>query len=132
MKLLLDTHTFLWFINGSLNLNNYSRHLIEEQTNRRFLSVASLWEMSIKISIGKLTLPMSIPDLIVEQVYGNAIKLLSISPEHLEILRTLTFHHKDPFDRLIISQSIHENIPVLSRDTSFDSYSIKRLWSNEK
>ncbi|MGR3318492.1 MAG: type II toxin-antitoxin system VapC family toxin [Candidatus Anammoxibacter sp.] len=68
MKFLLDTHTFLWFINGSPKLNNYSRHLIEEQANRRFLNVASLWEMSIKISIGKLTLPMSIPKLVVDQV----------------------------------------------------------------
>ncbi len=129
MRLLLDTHTFLWFINGSPEISNYSRDLIENTTNERFLSIASLWEISIKESLGKLKLPLSITELVAKQVHGNAIKLLHVTPEHLETLRKLPYHHKDPFDRLIISQSIYENMPILSKDQSFDSYAAQRLWN---
>lgn len=78
MKLLLDTHTFLWFIEGNLNLSDVARSLIEDQENQRFLSIASLWEMSIKVSIGKLELKMTFTELVDREVYGNAIKLLDI------------------------------------------------------
>ncbi|MBE9146940.1 type II toxin-antitoxin system VapC family toxin [Planktothrix mougeotii] len=101
MKILLDTHTFLWFIEGSLNLSDTAKKLIEQPSNQRFLSIASLWEMSIKISIGKLQLGMTMTQLVKHQVYGNAIELLEIRPEHLDELAKLPFHHKDPFDRLI-------------------------------
>lgn len=132
MRLLLDTHTFLWYINGSPKLSKYSRTLIDKKSNTRFLSVASLWEISIKASIGKLKLSMSFSELVVEQVYGNAIELVNITPRHLEILYTMTYHHRDPFDRLIICQSMCENMPVLSKDKSFDRYPIKRIWSKKK
>lgn len=125
MRILLDTHTFLWFIAGSLNLSDAARILIE---NQRFLSIASVWEMSIKVSIGKLTFGMSISELIEREVYGNAIELLEIRPEHLDELVGLPFHHKDPFDRLIIAQSSVENIPVVTKDSAFGSYSINLLW----
>lgn len=128
MKLLLDTHTFLWFIAGSLNLSNTARTLIEDQENQRFLSIASLWEMSIKISIGKLTLGMSISELIEREVYGNAIELLEIQPEHLDELVALPFHHKDPFDRLMIAQSLAEKIPLVTKDNTFERYSVNLLW----
>jgi PIN domain nuclease of toxin-antitoxin system len=128
MKILLDTHTFLWFIEGNLNLSNIARNLIEDQNNQRFLSVASLWEMSIKVSIGKLELGMAFPELVKREVYGNAIKLLSIQPNHLDELAKLPFHHKDPFDRLIIAQSLTENISLLTKDSAFDSYPVTVLW----
>ncbi|MEK7275681.1 MAG: type II toxin-antitoxin system VapC family toxin, partial [Candidatus Desantisbacteria bacterium] len=96
-----------------------------------FLSVASLWEMSIKNSLGKLKLPLPFTKLIAEQVYGNAIKLLHITPEHLDMLRTLHFYHKDPFDRLIIAQSLSEDIPILSRGQAFDDYAIQRFWNRK-
>lgn len=128
MKLLLDSHTFLWFIGGSLNLSDTARDLIEDQGNQRFLSIASLWEMSIKVSIGKLELDMTLTKLVKQEIYGNAIELLEIRPEHLDELSKLSFHHKDPFDRLIISQSLVENIPVVTRDSVFGSYPVQILW----
>ncbi len=110
MKILLDTRTFLGFIEGSPNLSNVSRNLVEDQNNQRFLSIASLWEMSIKISLGKLEMGITLTELVQGDVYGNAIDLLAIKIEHLEQLAKLPFHHKDPFDRLIIAQSLAENI----------------------
>lgn len=131
MRLLLDTHTFLWFIDGNPKLTSHVHQLIEELTNERLLSVASLWEMSIKNSLGKLKLPLPFTKLVAEQVYGNGIELLHITPEHLDVLRTLPFYHKDPFDRLIIAQSMSEDIPVLSREKAFDDYTIRRFWDRE-
>ncbi len=128
MRLLLDTHTFLWFIEGSLNLSDVARNLIEDQANQRFLSVASLWEMSIKVSIGKLELGMTFTELVEREVYGNAIELLEIQPEHLDELAKLHFHHKDPFDRLMIAQSLAEGIPILTKDGAFRSYPVTLLW----
>ncbi len=128
MRLLLDTHTFLWFIEGSLNLSDVARNLIEDQAIQRFLSVASLWEMSIKVSIGKLELGMTFTELVEREVYGNAIELLEIQPEHLDELAKLPFHHKDPFDRLMIAQSLAEGIPILTKDGAFRSYPVTLLW----
>ncbi|MDG2991652.1 type II toxin-antitoxin system VapC family toxin [Candidatus Synechococcus calcipolaris G9] len=128
MKLLLDTHTFLWFIAGNLDLSDLARNLIEDQVNQRFLSVASLWEMSIKASIGKLEIEMAFTELVKREVYGNAIELLKIQPEHLDELAKLPFHHKDPFDRLIIAQSLTENISIITKDNAFWSYPVTALW----
>lgn len=128
MKILLDTHTFLWFIEGNLDLSDLARNLIEDQGNQRFLSVASLWEMSIKASIGKLELEMAFTELVKREIYGNAIELLKIRPEHLDELAKLPFHHKDPFDRLMIAQSLAENISVVTKDNAFGSYPVTALW----
>jgi len=128
VKLLLDTHTFLWFIDGNPKLSSHTRQLIEEVTNERLLSTASLWEMAIKVSLSKLTVPLPFTKLVAEHVYGNAIMLVFIAPEHLDVLRTLPFYHKDPFDRLLIAQGLSENIPILSRDEVFDDYGIQRFW----
>lgn len=128
MKLLLDTHTFLWFIEGDLNLSNTARNLIEDESNQRFLSIVSLWEISIKISLNKLALQMSFTDLVSQQVYGNAIELLAIQAAHLDELAQIPFHHKDPFDRLIIAQSIVENMAVISKDTAFTRYPVTLIF----
>jgi PIN domain nuclease of toxin-antitoxin system len=129
VRLLLDTHTFLWFIEGDTALSSYARQLIEDRTNERLLSIASLWEMAIKASLGRLTLSLSFTDLVVEHVHGNAIELFEILPRHLDVLTTLPFYHKAPFDRMLIAQSQAENIPILSCDAAFDDYAIRRLWS---
>jgi PIN domain nuclease of toxin-antitoxin system len=128
MRLLLDTHTFLWFIEGSSNLSDTVKNLIEDQGNQRFLSIASLWEISIKVSIDKLKLDMTITELLKQQVYGNAIELLEIRAEHLDELAKLPFYHKDPFDRLIITQSLVERIPIVTRDSLFERYPVQTLW----
>lgn len=96
MKLLLDTHTFLWFIGGSSNLAAGARSLIENSENERFLSIASLWEIAIKISIGKLRLNTSFRSLYERQVKGNGIDLLRINPSHLDVLKSLSFPIKTP------------------------------------
>jgi PIN domain nuclease of toxin-antitoxin system len=128
MKLLLDTHSFLWFIEGNLNLSNTARSLIEDEENQRFLSIASLWEMAIKVSMNKLILQTAFTSLVMQQVYGNAIEVLEIIPEHLDVLAKMSFHHKDPFDRLIIAQSIAESIAVISKDREFEKYPVTLLW----
>lgn len=121
MRLLLDTHAFLWFITGSAKLSGKALALIEDYSNERFLSVASLWEMAVKVSIGKLTLSAPFDDLIPEQPNLNGIGLLNISVAHVSLLATLPFHHRDPFDRLLIAEAITEKVPILSSDIAFDT-----------
>jgi PIN domain nuclease of toxin-antitoxin system len=129
VRLLLDTHTFLWFINGDAKLSPYARQHIENAKNTRLLSTASLWEMAIKVSTGKLKLGMSFTELYTTHIQDNAIEILEMTSEHPDILKTLPFHHKDPFDRMIISQGIAENIPILSHDELFENYeNAERIW----
>ncbi len=126
--MLLDTHTFLWFIGGNTNLSNTARNAIEDISNQRFISIATLWEISIKVSIGKLKIGLAFIELVEQEVYGNAIEILEISSEHLDELVKLPFHYKDPFDRLIIAQSLVENMTLFSKDAAFQNYPIKLLW----
>src|SRR5215211_2166953 len=128
MRLLLDTHAFLWFIMGSPNLSASARALIEDGANERFLSVASLWEMAIKVSLGKLTLSAPFDVLIPNQLGLNGIEPLGIEVVHTSVVSTLPFHHRDPFDRLLVAQAIVEGMPVISIDTTFDMYAVQRLW----
>ena len=128
MKLLLDTHSFLWFVSGDPKLSVQARSLIGASENEIFLSTASLWEIAIKSSLGKLNLAKPFEVLIPQQLNLNQIELLNITIAHTAFLTTLPFHHRDPFDRLLIAQSHVEDLPMISRDSAFDSYSIKRLW----
>ena len=126
MRQLLDTHTFIWFITGSDRINNKVRERIESNDN--LLSIASLWEIAIKSSIGKLDLKLSIEQLVEEQITANGIELLDITTEHIAVVADLPLHHRDPFDRLIIAQAMVEQIPIVGVDKVFDSYSVQRLW----
>ena len=128
MRLLLDTHTFLWFIQGNDDLSDVARALIEDSANQKLISIASLWEISIKVSIGKLEIEMPMTELVKNQVLGNAFDILDISPQHLDELAKLTFHHKDPFDRLMIAQSLAEGISIVSKDNAFRGYSAQLIW----
>ena len=128
MRLLLDTHSFLWFISGSTNLSPTARTLIEDASNQPLLSAASLWEMAIKLSLGKLSLAQPFEVLIPQQMRLNGIKLLGIEIEHTAAVSKLPFHHRDPFDRLLIAQAMVEQMPIVSADTAFDTYPVKRLW----
>ena len=127
MKLLLDTHTFIWFIMGNPALSNQARALIEDVANEKFLSVASLWEIAIKLSIGKLSLSEPFHRLIPEQLSLNGFELLNIEIDHAAMVATLPFHHRDPFDRLIIAQAVVEKMAIVSIDAVFDHYPITRL-----
>jgi PIN domain nuclease of toxin-antitoxin system len=128
MKLLLDTHTFLWFIEGSQRLIPSARMLIEETTNDVFLSVASLWEIAIKVNLGKLGLGQPFELLIPQQLSQNEITLLGITINHLAVVVGLPLHHRDPFDRLLIAQAQVEQMPIASNDAAFDAYDVTRLW----
>ena len=127
MKLLLDTHTFLWFVNDNPKLSNHLKDLIEDKNNISYLSVASLWEMSIKFNLGKLTLDPNYEEFVEREVTTSTIQLLNIELSHLRINATLPFHHRDPFDRLIIAQSIAEDIHIVSVDSVFDKYEVSLI-----
>jgi len=128
MRPLLDTHSFLWFISGSPNLSRTARTLIEDAANQPFLSVASLWEMAIKLSLGKLSLGEPFEVLIPRQMELNGINLLGIEIEHTAVVARLPFHHRDPFDRLLVAQAVVERMPIVSADAAFDAYEVERLW----
>ncbi len=128
MRFLLDSHTFIWFVTGNNRLSIKARQLIEIPDNLRFVSLVTLWEIAIKMSLGKLTMDDNFEQLIPQQLIENDMQLLPIEVPHLYQLVQLPFHHRDPFDRLLIAQSIVESLPFISRDSIFDSYPVQRLW----
>ncbi|HEV7517108.1 MAG TPA: type II toxin-antitoxin system VapC family toxin [Thermoanaerobaculia bacterium] len=125
MRFLLDTHIFLWFIGGSERLRDPARTLLVDPENEALLSVASLWEIAIKVNLGKLTLERPFEELIPEQLSVAEIDRLPIRMEHLATLSKLSLYHRDPFDRLIIAQAIAEGVPVLSSDPEFRKYPVQ-------
>ena len=127
MKLLLDTHTFLWFIDDSPLLSAKGKTLLEAD-NELLLSIGSLWEIAIKLCLGKLTVAMPTEALMTRQLTSNDIDVLSITVPHLVTVSTLPLHHCDPFDRLIIAQAMAEQLPIVSADPAFDAYPVQRLW----
>ncbi len=128
MRALLDTHSFLWYSTDDPALSSRADQLIEDPANEILLSVASLWEIAIKVSIGKLVLTRSFEEAVLAQMSRNGIRLLEIEVRHvLEILR-LPHHHRDPFDRLIAAQARVEDIPVIGVDAILDSYGVQRIW----
>lgn len=128
MRLLLDTHAFLWFIQGDENLSQQSRLLIEDSKNEVLISVATLWEIAIKSNLKKLDLLEPFEVLIPREIINNELTQLPITIEHLVQLGQLPFYHRDPFDRLLIAQSLFEQVPLVSKDSQFDEYGVKRIW----
>lgn len=124
---LLDTHALIWFLEGDAQLSSTAKTIILDTDNRLCVSVASLWEMAIKMGIGKLTLTHSI-EQIIARLPLEFIELLSIEVPHILAIQQLPFHHKDPFDRLLIAQTKTENLTIISNETIFDQYAIKRIW----
>jgi len=125
MNFLLDTHVFLWFINDDPRLSDQRKDMIENEHNLRYLSVASLWEMSIKYNLGKLKLEPSYDDFVEKEVQESSIILLNIELEHLRMNASLPFHHRDPFDRILIAQSLAENLPIMTVDSIFNQYPVR-------
>lgn len=128
MILLLDTHTFLWFILDDPQLSDRANQLISDPNNTILISPATYWEIAIKISIGKYELPEPYDIFIEREMSNNHFLILPIIPRHTSILINLPFHHKDPFDRLLIAQAIAEKIPIISKDTQFGQYPIQQIW----
>jgi PIN domain nuclease of toxin-antitoxin system len=127
MKYILDTHVFIWYATGDKRLTPRSRSIIES-SDEMFVSIASIWEMAIKVNIGRLDFKKPFQKIIENQIIINKYKLLSISLQHLFKLSQLELHHRDPFDRLLVSQALTEKIPVVSVDEIFDKYGVDRIW----
>ena len=128
MKILLDTHTFLWWITDDQRLPDHAREIISNGDNALFLSAASGWEITIKAKIGRLNLPDEPQRFIPEQMKPNFIQSLPIQMSHALHVSTLPDYHRDPFDRLLIAQSQLEEIPILSSDPQIANYQVEVIW----
>jgi PIN domain nuclease of toxin-antitoxin system len=127
MIYLIDTHILIWLIIETNKLPKNIFQVLKNKNNKIFISAVSIWEIAIKVSIGKLIFPFELKNIIKEISEMN-ISVLDITSEHLIKVADLPFHHKDPFDRLIISQSIIENIPIISSENIFSKYNIEIFW----
>jgi len=127
MQFLLDTHTFIWFINGDSSLPNELIDEIKNLKNQCFISIASIWEIAIKCKLNKLSLNADF-DRILDFLDQNQIEILPISFDHIVKLNELDFHHRDPFDRILIAQGISEDLTILIKDQNFSFYKIKIRW----
>ena len=128
MKLLLDTHALIWLIGGDKRLGEQAKKAFLNQNNSLFFSKASLWEMTTKISLGKLVLAERWLTVIEKEMISNGIQWLEIEIDHLKTLADLPFHHRDPFDRLLISQAISESMSIVSIDNQFSQYPLDIIW----
>jgi PIN domain nuclease of toxin-antitoxin system len=128
MKLLLDTHTFMWWDSNPAKIPESTLHLLKEPNNQVFLSLASLWEIQIKSQLGKLTLRNNLADIVRQQQQENGIILLPIEFSHVLALEHLPSYHKDPFDRLLIAQSRVEGSAIATRDELFQRYDCQTIW----
>jgi PIN domain nuclease of toxin-antitoxin system len=128
MKIVIDTHSLLWFIMGDDRLSNDARTIIEDLDNHILVSIGSLWEIAIKVNIGKLRFLQTYPELFPSELQKNEIEVLPIRHEHLTTLATLPLYHRDPFDRIIIAQAMSENVAIATKDDAFRSYAVEIIW----
>lgn len=128
MKLLLDTHVLLWFLADDPQLSRAAKALIENPMAEKYVSVASCWEISIKAGLKKLELGEPSHSFLSRELAANHFQLLGIGLAHATMVETLPSHHKDPFDRLLIAQSILESMLLISADSIFDEYAVNRQW----
>jgi len=128
MKLLLDSHAFLWFVAGDSKLSDHARQAIEDPGNDCYLSIASVWELAIKHSLGRLRLTPNFAKFMTTQTRYNRIELWSVDFAHVLRAAELPFHNRDPFDRLLACQCLVEIWPIVSADAVFDAYGVERVW----
>jgi PIN domain nuclease of toxin-antitoxin system len=128
MKVLLDTHTFLWWITDDPKLSLRVRGIISDRENEIFISAATGWEIAIKSQIGRLKLPDEPQRFILEQLKINGMKSLPIEMRHALHVSTLPTYHQDPFDRILIAQAQMEDLPVLSADPEIGKYEVTIIW----
>jgi len=128
MKVLLDTHALLWLIADDDRLSENARQIFLNTANRLFFSAASLWELCIKKSLGKISLKNGWLQTIQEEMELNTIQWLPIEMTHCAEVAEMPFHHRDPFDRMLIAQAITEDMHLLSRDSRLSDYAIERIW----
>lgn len=128
MRLLLDTHAFLWWVADSPKLSSAAREAIRDPKSECLVSLASCWEIAIKQSLGKLKLPVPLDHFIPAQMAANSFQQMDIDFRHVALIAVLPFHHRDPFDRLLAAQAVTEDLTLVSADPMFDAYRVQRLW----
>jgi len=128
VKYLLDTHTLLWITTDNPKLSTKVKDIYLNAENEVSFSMASIWELAIKSSIGKISFKKDLDEFIEVHVRGNNIEILKIELPHVLRIENLPFHHRDPFDRLIIAQAIENNLKILGSDNVFDKYKVNRIW----
>jgi len=128
MKYLFDTHTLLWTVTDDPQLSLKAKEIYLDAGNEILFSMASIWELAIKASLKKITFEKTLEKFIEEHVKGNNIDILKIELPHVLRVENLPFHHRDPFDRLLIAQSIENNLSLISNDSLFDKYNVKCIW----
>jgi PIN domain nuclease of toxin-antitoxin system len=126
--LLLDAHALLWFLWGHGNLSAKAQAMMADGANDLLLSAGTLWEIAIKVGLGKLQLAESYEVFMDKAILDNELSILPISVKHAATVSTLPLHHRDPFDRLLVAQAMVEQIPIVSRDPALDAYPVARLW----
>ena len=124
---LLDTHTAIWFFNGDMRLSEVARHIICDHSNSVYLSIASAWEVAIKLRIGKLDIDGRAADF-VQDAEANNIAILPIKTAHLTPLETLPMIHRDPFDRLLIATALAEGMTLITADENITHYKVPQIW----
>ena len=128
MRAIVDTHALLWFPEGDHRLSARARDLIEDGKDEMLVSIASLWEIAVKHSLGKLDLARPFDEVIPSQLEVNGFTNLPLTIPHVAKVATLPFHHRDPFDRVLIAQALVEELSILGGDVAFDSYGVDRIW----
>ena len=128
MTLLLDTHTLLWFVEHAPQLSHRAKAAIEDSDNTVVYSIASVWEMAIKLGLGKLAMSRPLYPGFADLLKAHGIQELGIAYRHASEVSALPSHHRDPFDRLLVAQAMVENLPIVSADRAFDPYPITRIW----
>ena len=127
MRAILDTHAFLWAIAGDRRMSDHARGIFVGSADLS-LSIASVWEILVKVQLGKLKLPSPAGPYVLSKLADNRIEILAIAVDHLLAFERLPVHHHDPFDRMLIAQSIHEGWPIITNDSAFKDYSAKVIW----
>ncbi len=126
MKVLIDTHVLLWGLQDETKLSRRVQALLP--TADVWISVASLWEILAKVQVGKLTLPTPVSDYLSEKLRGNGVSVLALTFEHVRRLEELPLHHRDPFDRILVAQSMEEKLQLVTNDSKFEKYPISLIW----
>jgi PIN domain nuclease of toxin-antitoxin system len=128
MTTLIDTHTLLWFVWDDPKLSMVAKSIINDPNNVILVSVASCWEIAIKVNAGKMNLGEPASVFLPREIHSNRLDLLPITLEHALAIESLPLHHRDPFDRLLVAQAIVEKVPIISVDAALDPYPVQRLW----
>jgi PIN domain nuclease of toxin-antitoxin system len=123
VRLLIDSHALLWILSSPQQLSAHARSALGDPANERFVSVAALWEIAIKVSVAKLSIPMALDTAV---IYAAATPL-AITIDHAKCVQTLPFHHRDPFDRMMIAQAMEDGLTIVTRDRHFPAYGVSVL-----